>query len=63
MQGLKDGTYRINITGWRDCVLSVVGNKVVQGNYPLVEGKIFDEVLMWFMENSPNRGVQLRREK
>jgi hypothetical protein len=63
MQGLKDGRYFINIWGWRTCDVTIKKNRVVEGNYPMLVGKYFDEVVVWFMEASPSRGVQIRGER
>ena len=60
MCGLKDGHYLINIWGWKTCEMSVRKNRVVECNYPM-KGLTFDAAVLWFMDNSPSRGVQIRR--
>lgn len=60
MRGLRDGLYHVNIWGWKTCDMTVRKNKVVECNYPM-KGMMFDEAILWFMDNSPSRGVQIRR--
>jgi hypothetical protein len=58
-----DGEYRITVTGWKDCTARVECGVMVECNYPLMVGRLFTDLLLWFMEASPSRGVLLRRER